>query len=62
MATKSDQKAELPYLPRPTSNRSPEATEWLENLETKAEDPEFWEQPPISERIAKALKEAGLKK
>lgn len=62
MATKSGQKAELPYLPRPTPNRSPEATEWLEGLAKKAEDPEFWEQPPISERIAKALKKAGLTK
>jgi hypothetical protein len=62
MTTKSDHRTAPPYIPRPTPDRSAEATEWLENLAKKAESPEFWEQPPISIRMAESFKKAGLTK
>lgn len=60
MTAKSDRKVALPYIPRPTPDRSDETTEWLENLAKKAEDPEYWEQPSISVRMAEEFKKAGL--
>jgi len=62
MATSSSEhKVELPYIPRPTPDRSAEATEWLESLAKKAEDPEYWERPSISVRMAEEFKKAGIK-
>jgi hypothetical protein len=62
MTNKSDHEVALPYIPRPTPDRSDEATEWLEDLVKKAEDPEYWEQPSISVRMAEEFKRTGLAK
>ncbi len=58
----SEHKVELPYIPRPTPDRSDEATQWLESLTKKAEDRDYWAQAPISVRMAEEFKRAGIKK
>jgi hypothetical protein len=60
MASAPDHIVTLPPIPRPTPNRSDEATKWLGDLEKAAEDVAFWEQPSVRERMAQEFKDAGL--